>query len=177
VIAEHNWLMPDADRLNEALRQALSASADSQINVNLGECELRRQGSMIHLLKRSDARMGGEYAVMAWEGQHTLRLPGLGGVLTMTPRRGSGLSIARLQSARVTVRARKGGERLQPDPARPTRSVKNLLQEAGVPPWVRKRLPYIYSGETLACIPGVASDHRFGAHKGEPSVVPVWRAD
>lgn len=175
VIAEHDWLMPDADSLNEALRQALTTSADSQLSVNLGECELRRQGGVIHLLKRLHARVRGEDAVVTWDGQRTLRLPGLGGVLTMTPRRGAGLSIERLQSARVTVRVRVGGERLRPDAARPTRTVKNLLQEARVPAWERERLPYIYSGDTLACIPGVASDHRFCARKGEPSVLPAWR--
>ena len=64
---------------------------------------------------------------------------------------------------------------LEPDPNRPTRTVKNLLQEARVPSWEREHIPFIYSGEILACIPGVAADHRFQARRGEPSVVPVWR--
>lgn len=175
VISEHGWAMPDADSLNEALRQAVSASADARVRVNLGECELRRQGAVIHLLKREVARARGDHDIVTWEGQRTLHLPGLGGVLTMTPRRGAGLSIARLQSARVTVRVRAGGERLQPDATRPTRTVKNLLQEARVPAWERERLPCIYSGDLLACVPGVATDHRFSGRRGEPTVLPAWR--
>ena len=94
----------------------------------------------------------------------------------MTPRRGAGLSVARLTVEPVTIRARKGGERLQPDPNRPTRTVKNLLQEARVPAWERERMPFIYCGELLAAIPGVAADYRFFARRGEASVVPGWRA-
>ena len=93
----------------------------------------------------------------------------------MTPRKGTGLSVARLTAEPVTIRVRRGGERVQPDANRPTRTVKNLLQEADVPAWERERLPFIYSGEILAAIPGVASDHRFFAQRGEASVVPSFR--
>jgi tRNA(Ile)-lysidine synthase len=55
--------------------------------------------------------------------------------------------------------------------------VKNLLQEAGLPPWERERLPCLYCGQTLACVPGVAIDCRFGASPGEPALMPIWRAD
>jgi len=53
--------------------------------------------------------------------------------------------------------------------------VKNLLQEARIPPWERERLPFIYCGDALACIPGVAIDCRFTAADGEPSIRPSWR--
>jgi tRNA(Ile)-lysidine synthase len=88
---------------------------------------------------------------------------------------GAGLDRQRLLGQRVTIRARRGGERLQPDSSRPRRTVKNLLQEAGLPPWRRDRLPYIYCGEDLACVPGVAIDFRFRAGEGRPGIVPTWR--
>jgi tRNA(Ile)-lysidine synthase len=112
---------------------------------------------------------------IVWHGERSIVLPHLDGTLTMAPRRGSGLSVARLNAAPVTIRPRTGGERLQPDANRPTRTVKNLLQEAKVPAWERERIPFIYSGEVLAAIPGIAMDHRFSACRGEPSVLPGWR--
>ena len=39
---------------------------------------------------------------------------------------------------------RCGGARLQPDCRRPRRSLKNLLQEAGIPPWQRDGLPLLF---------------------------------
>ena len=88
--------------------------------------------------------------------------------------KGEGLSLARLQSEPVTIRSRRGGERLQTDAKRPRRTVKNLLQEARVPPWERERVPFIYSGERLVCVPGVAIDWRFRARAGEVSIAPNW---
>jgi tRNA(Ile)-lysidine synthase len=75
----------------------------------------------------------------------------------------------------VSVRSRRGGERLQPDPERPRRTVKNLLQEARLPPWRRERLPFIFCGEALVCIPGIAVDYRYRARRAAPSIDPAWR--
>lgn len=179
LISAHGWRMPEADRLDEALRQTLTSRAGARVNVDLGDCELRGQGGVIHLLMSTpSATPTDSVQVVTWDGQRTLRLPNLQGVLTMTPRRGSGLSLVRLKAGGpVTIRAREGGERLQPDPRRPSRTVKNLLQEARVPAWERERVPFIYSGDLLACVPGVAADHRFRACGGEVSVVPAWRRD
>jgi tRNA(Ile)-lysidine synthase len=85
------------------------------------------------------------------------------------------MSVQRLQSADVTICRRRGGERLQPDEKRPRRTVKNLLQEARIPPWQRDRLPFIYCGDVLACVPGLGVDWRFRARPGEASVLPSWR--
>jgi tRNA(Ile)-lysidine synthase len=105
-----------------------------------------------------------------------MALCGWGGELAMRAARGIGMSLAQLGAHAVTIRARVGGERLQLAADRPTRTVKNLLQEAKMPAWERDRIPFIYAGETLACIPGVAVDHRFHAAPGEASVEASWRA-
>ena len=172
-IARHGWRMPAAGRLEEALRQALSARADARMEVDLGDCTLRRRGDAVHFVARREnpAMLG----AVAWNGEREIALPALHGVLAMPRKRGGGVSLERLQAAPVTIRSRHGGERLQPAANRPTRTVKNLLQEAGIAAWERDALPFIYSGDSLACIPGVAIDHRFQAAPGEPSVAPAWR--
>ena len=88
--------------------------------------------------------------------------------------RGNGISLARLGRSPVTLRVRQGGERLQPASDRPRRSLKNLLQEAAVPPWQRERLPLLYCGNRLVWVPeiGVACDFR--ARRGEASIRPRW---
>lgn len=172
-IAGGGWQMPDARRLDEALRQALQARRDAGVAVSLGKCELRRHGGRVYLLSARGA--SAPAAAITWHGEREIALPHAGGVLTMARRRGDGLSAARLAGAPITIRARQGGERLQSEENRPRRTVKNLLQEARLPPWQRERLPFIYCGEVLACIPGVAVDWRFRAGKGEASIAPSWR--
>jgi tRNA(Ile)-lysidine synthase len=76
----------------------------------------------------------------------------------------------------VTIRPRRGGERLQPDCRRPRRSLKNLLQEAKVPPWQRERLPLMFCGEDLVWVPGVGVDCAYQAGRDQPALRPEWAA-
>jgi len=65
----------------------------------------------------------------------------------------------------LSLRLRQGGEKLRLQPGGSTRSLKNLLQEARMPPWERERLPLIYCADTLVAVPGlgVASGWQAGA--------------
>ena len=103
-----------------------------------------------------------------------LQLSELGGTLQMTQRRGAGISLARLLAAPVSVRLRQGGERFQPDARRRRRTLKNLLHEARVPPWLRDRLPLLYSGATLVYVPGIGIDAAYLASAQELGVEPSW---
>ena len=59
---------------------------------------------------------------------------------------------AGLGAAGCEVRFRSGGESLAPAAGRPTRRLKQLLQEAGIVPWMRGRLPLIYCGGELVAV-------------------------
>jgi tRNA(Ile)-lysidine synthase len=171
-IGARGWRPPDADRLKEALRQALAARDDARVHVDLGDCEMRRRAGSLYLLPAR--AFAAEAAPVVWQGEPEIALHALGGVLAMRPAHGAGMSLALLETQPVTIRTRLGGERLRLAANRPTRTVKNLLQEAQMPAWERDRIPFIYAGDTLACIPGIAVDHRFHAGAGEPSVVASW---
>ena len=110
-----------------------------------------------------------------WRGERELPVPELGGVLVMAPSRGAGLSLARLREHPVAIRARVGGERLQPDRRRPRRTLKNLMQEARIPPWERERLPLVFCGGDLAWAPAIGIDCAYQAAPGERSVSLSWR--
>ena len=51
---------------------------------------------------------------------------------------------------------RRGGERLRLA-GRGSRDVKRLLQEAGLPPWERERVPLVWHDDTLVAVLGVAT--------------------
>ena len=110
---------------------------------------------------------------LAWNGEAMLRLPG--GELRFRRVRAGGIDPARLGGRPVEIRARSGGERLQPDPRRPRRTLKNLFQEAGVPPWERERLPLLYCGEDLVWVPGLGVDARFANAGSGPGIEPQWK--
>jgi tRNA(Ile)-lysidine synthase len=173
-LAGHGLSMPAAGRLHEALRQALGAKQDARVRIDLGDFELHRFRGRLHVAPLLPP-VRKEYT-RRWRGERSLALPELGGVLAMTPSRGQGVSLERLRGGAVTIRVRRGGERLQPDCRRPRRSLKNLLQEERVPPWQRGHLPLIFCGEELVWTAGVGVDCRYQAAGVEPAIRPVWGA-
>lgn len=164
--------IPGAERVEEALRQALTAKSDAMVCIDLGDVELRRYAGKLRVVGKADSIA--EDFSRTWGGERELGLPELNGILTMTKCRDSGISLARLAGGPVTIRLRRGGERLQPDCGRPRRSLKNLLQESGIPPWQRNRLPVIYCGHRPVWMPGIGIDCGFQACAGEAGIVPEW---
>ena len=97
------------------------------------------------------------------------------GEFRLRPARGRGIDAARLERARVTLRPRAGGERLQLDARRPHRTLKNLFQEAGIAPWRRERLPLLYCGDVLVWVPQLGIAAGWQAARGARGLVPEWR--
>ncbi len=172
-LAGRGALMPNSDRLGEALRQALTAKDDAQVCIDLGGHELRRFAAALHVVPRK-AAPAASFA-RRWRGESMLALPELGGVLTMQKCRGAGIDAAKLRAHAVAIRLRQGGEQLQPDCNRPRRSLKKLLQEAGVPPWLRAHLPLLFCGNALVWVPGLGIDCSFQARRGVLALSPQWR--
>jgi len=56
------------------------------------------------------------------------------------------------QSAKVEVRFRRGGEKIRLPGREGHHSLKNLFQEAGIPPWERDATPLIYLNDKLAAV-------------------------
>ena len=170
-LSRHGVSMPGVERLDEALRQALRAKRDARVEIELDGASLRRHAGRLHVVRAGPAPLR---FLRRWRDEARLELPELGGVLTLVPGNGGGISRARLRGRAITIRLRKGGERLQPDCQRPRRSLKNLLQEARIPPWERERLPLIFFGEQLVWAPGIGVDCAFQAMRGEAALRPAW---
>ena len=168
-------MMPEAERLDELLRQATAARGDAQVCVDLGAVELRRFQDALYIV-RPLPRLTKSFEV-AWNGRGTLRLPQLGGSLRLVRRKGEGIAAGVLRATPLLVRIRRGGETLRPVPQGRQRTVRNLLQEAALPPWLRERLPFLYVNGELAAVPGLGIDAKFQAAATEPGLLPVWLPD
>jgi len=73
------------------------------------------------------------------------------GELNLEPGAPRGLAEA-VVSRGLEVRFRCGGEEIKPLGQAHTRKLKKLLQEEGVVPWMRERLPLLYSGGDLVAV-------------------------
>ena len=116
-----------------------------------------------------------DFQPQAWRGESRLALPALGGELRFRRARGRGIDRRHLKDKSLQVRLRSGGERLKPDAHRPRRTLKNLFQEAGVPPWQRDRLPLLYCGDALVWVAGLGVDADYVSAGRAPGILPDWR--
>ena len=163
---------PEAERLQEGLRQLFQARDDATVCVVLGACELRRYAGCAYLL-RSLAEVPAELR-RDWDGKRVWPLPELGGTLHFVRAPGAGLDCALIGARGLSVGVRQGGEKLRLRPGGSTRSLKNLLQEAGMPPWERERLPLIYCAETLVAVPGLGVASGWQAGGGDVGWTITW---
>lgn len=163
--------MPDADRLEEALRQSVEAGRDAQVCVDLGGVGLRRFRDALYLV-RPLPPLSRDWEI-AWDGG-VLPLPDLGGTLRLVRRKGRGIAAHWLQDQALTVRVRRGGELLRPQADGRARTVRNLLQEAALPSWARERLPFIWLGDRLAAVPGLGIAAEYQVHRTGMGLCPEW---
>jgi tRNA(Ile)-lysidine synthase len=165
--------MPQTAQLEDMLHQLLSAKADAAVCINFaaGLWQVRRYQGLVHVLRALPDF--DRHQILPWQGGGQLVWPALNTVFALSDVTGQGISRAKLQAAPLSWRYRQGGEALRPFANSPSRTLKNLLQEHQVPPWLRDRLPLLYCGEALVCVPSVAIAAEFSANTGEAGVVMV----
>jgi tRNA(Ile)-lysidine synthase len=129
----------------------LEAREDALPQLDLGGCTLRRWRSALWVAPRLPApdTEGRPLAPGRW--------PFPGGMLEVREAEAGDEPFALAPGPyRVCQGSLPGRQRLQPDPARPHKTVKALLQEAAVPPWLRPYLPQLWAGDRFLGWPGVA---------------------
>ncbi len=161
--------MPDTESLKEALHQLLTAKAEATVCVKVdARFTLRRYRGVAYLVETVPQPLP-----QPWQGE--AELPWAGGRLVFRQNIGEGISAARLAASPVTLRLRQGGDRLRPDPERPSRSLKNLLQESAVRSWQREILPCLCCGDALVWVAGLGIQAEWQCRADEAGVLLDWR--
>jgi tRNA(Ile)-lysidine synthase len=132
---------PDASRA-ELERQAACATSDSLPILVWANTEIRIWDGRLHAMPPLAPLP--ENWQSQWNGE-ALALPGDCGTLLLetTSPQAHGAHFDRP----LQVRLRRGGERIKPDGDPHTRELRDLFQQARVPPWLRVRCPLIYEND------------------------------
>ena len=163
---------PQSAQLQDMLRQLCCARSDASVCISYGgDWQVRRYRNEVFVLRTPDEF--DRNLVLPWDGESSLAWPALDGYLYFNHVKQAeavGISLAKLQCGQVTLRLRSGGETLRPNPKAAKRTLKNLLQEHHVPPWQRERLPLLYCGDDLVCVPNVAIAAEYLADSHEAAI-------
>jgi tRNA(Ile)-lysidine synthase len=130
---------PTQFQVAELVRQLAEAGEDRQPCVRWPGVEVRRYRELLHALAPL------QLAPLDWTAEFTgeaLVLPSDIGVLRLAAIAENGPPPRLAEPA--LVRFRRGGENLRLSGTTYTRELRDLLQEAGIPPWQRSRLPLVF---------------------------------
>ena len=169
-------LMPTTEQLEQIFDQLCNAKTDAQIKIALVNypnqiVTVRRFHNEAYLI--TEPKLRPNHINILWQGEAELILPD-NSRLVFNEKLGAGLALKRLDTYKLRVSYRQGGESFKPDANRPTRTLKHLLQETNMPPWQREWLPLVYADEKLAMVPGVGIDAAMQAHGKEMGWMIEW---
>ncbi|BAV33855.1 tRNA(Ile)-lysidine synthetase [Sulfuricaulis limicola] len=156
---------PTAMHLDQVLAQVARDPASKQAVIRWPGAEVCRYRD--ELTARKPRREPDSTLRLHWNPADTLEIPGVGR-LRAEPARGDGLSQERIERAPLVVGLRQGGEICRLPGRAHHHKLKKLLQEAGIPPWERRRLPLVYVDGELAAIGDRWVCEPYVAHGDEP---------
>jgi len=163
----HGESPPEAKRLHELAGAVLASRSDGAAAVAFAGFQVRRFAGELHFLP--DLPRFDELWQADWNPAKSplLELPGNGSLHAIATNE-QGLAAASYQ-----IRYRQGGETCRLANRR-SRKLKKILNEARIPPWLRKRLPLLFAGSELAAIPGIGIAESASA---QPGYRIEWRHD
>jgi len=170
-IARAGFRAPSSAILDQALRQMLHARADAMPLIEWGEAELRRFRDALYV-GRAPPQAPSTDLSWDWRSNARFDLPeGLGRLQHRPAFPGESALAHPRQSLRVSWQS--GAHRLLLAERTPRRTLRNLLQEGGVVPWMRPCLPRLFVGNSLVAVADLWIDAGSLA-RDEAGIVIEW---
>lgn len=146
--------LPSTQKLKLLQEEIVHSRGDAKPLLKWQQVEIRRYDNQLYAinpLPEHDPSL-----IIHWDLKNEITLPNGFQICPKSVER-LGVIIENLKD--VTIRFRQGGERCQLKNRKHSHSLKKLLQEWKIPPWLRNRIPLLYSQTELKAIIGyVACD-------------------
>lgn len=142
---------PDQAALAEFLRQLRVATGDANPMLECGSYALRRYRDGIYLVPDFGVPPPAQSLELLPGASRAV--PGVG-IVSLQRAAGEGLWLS--PGEQLAISWRQGGERCRLPGRIGSRSLKMLLQERGVPPWWRDRMPLLHLGSELLAVAALA---------------------
>ncbi len=168
-ILEQEGVQVRRHALVEATRQLREACANAQVRVDFGDVSVVRFQGRVRVVPRA---VFDPVPVLGlpWQEQAWLDL-GAAGCLQFHPAEGEGVSLVGRQ---VLVRHRQAGDSMRLRAGQMQRPLKDLLREAGIPPWRRPWLPVLEVDGRVAWVAELGAAAEFRAAAASPGRVISW---
>ena len=160
--------VPTADRLGEFVRQVVSTDAQARPSLALRlDLTLVADRGCVRIV------VPGASFGARWLNERSLVFPH--GELCFDSAVGDGIAAADVPDEGLEIRARVPGARLRLSESRPRRTLKNLMQEAGIPGSLRPHWPLLMYGGEIVAVPGLGVGVDWRCPPGAPGWVVRWQ--
>ena len=170
-IRQHGMRVPSTRKLATIERDLLIAREDRLPCVEWDDVEVRRHRGLLYCMRQRPEFEPAD--PLPWNVSQVLELPAQLGRLRAQRDAAGGLAVARARGE-LQVHFRRGGEELQPAGDPHHRKLKKLLQDAGVLPWWRDRVPLIYAADRVVAVGDLWIAEEFAARDSEEALRIVW---
>lgn len=144
----------------------LGPTMDKLAAIELEGASLRRHRDALYLVPSLESPLAPELPDKGGEAKL-----GSAGSIALTAVDGEGLAAGR----NYRIAYRRGGERVRGAGWGCSKSLKQYLQECGVPPWWRDRTPLLYRGQELAAVADLCICEGAQPVTGEPALRVQWQ--
>ncbi len=163
---------PSSKIINEILSSVVGARQDASPEIVWqSQCWARFQ-NRLYLLNHSNQQVPQDFPI-SWNMQNCLLLAD-GSQISAESSKDKGLLVA-VES--LEVRYRQGGERCKPEGRGHSNSLKKLLLEYQLPPWLRDRVPLFYVNRELVAVGDLWICEGWVAEPNQSGVKIKWHVD
>ena len=179
-LARNVVAMPTEARLAEMSRQLFDARDDARVRIDHAGVSLVRHKDAV-MIERGLGIASPVPAVrmgpwrVDWRREPQLDLGEDRGMVHFETVKGEGIAAGVAGSGDWYFASRAGGETIRLGADRPTRTLKNLLQEREIPMWQREKLPLLFHDGRLVWVPGVGIAAEYACEAGQEGFQPSWR--
>ena len=163
---------PSSKIINEILSSVVGARQDASPEIVWqSQCWARFQ-NRLYLLNHSNQQVPQDFPI-SWNMQNCLLLAD-GSQISAKTSKGKGLLVA---ADFLEIRYRQGGERCKPEGRGHSSSLKKLLLEYQLPPWLRDRVPLFYANKELVAVGDLWVCEGWSARPDQSGVKIKWQVD
>jgi tRNA(Ile)-lysidine synthase len=139
-----------ANSITQAVRDLIPARADAQPLIRWKGAELRRYRDQLFVLQELPDGPHSVARVLSPDGDWLELGDGMG-AMQLVRSEDEGID-PRLAGIGLRLKYREGGEEIRLTGHAITHKVKKLMQQEGILPWMRDRLPFLYAGDELVAV-------------------------
>lgn len=184
-LAVHGLELPETAGLADIERRIRECRSESTLGIRVAQRALMHYRGELHCVPGNRVAEPALFARAVILGE-PVPIPELQGTLHFERVTGAGIAGVQPTTGQLTgtgpasppfeIRSRREGEVMKLGARRPTRALKNLFQEAAIPPWERSWLPRLVAGDTLVWVPGLGVAANWQAKPNEPGWLPRWQS-